>query len=56
MLRDCLPEVVSLQMVDRTLNRDEAISVAEMFSTDAKTLHRMTFSDVQRSAHRFISK
>ena len=56
MLRHCLPEAVSLHKVDRTLSRGQAIHLAEMFSTDAKTVRRMTFANVQSSAHRFIAK
>ena len=41
---------------DRTLSRDQASRLAEMFSMDAKVVRRMTFANVQRSAHRFISK
>ncbi|WP_299682417.1 TniQ family protein [uncultured Roseobacter sp.] len=56
MLRHCLPEAVSLHVADRTLSRDQANRLAEMFSTDAKTVLRMTFANVQSSVHRFISK
>lgn len=56
MLRHCLPEAVSLHIADRTLSRDQADRLAEMFSMDAKTVRRMTFADVQSSAHRFIAK
>ncbi len=56
MLRHCLPEAVSLLIADRTLSRDQAGRLAEMFSMDAKTVHRMTFANIQSSAHRFISK
>ena len=56
MLRHCLPESVSLHKADRTLRRDQAIRMAEMFSMDAKTVHRMTFANVQSTVHRFISK
>ncbi|WP_029064442.1 TniQ family protein [Labrenzia sp. DG1229] len=56
MLRHCLPEAVSLRIADRTLSRDQATRLAELFSTDAKTVRRMTFSNAQSSAHRFIAK
>ena len=56
MLRHGLPDAVSLQITDRTLSRDQASRLAEMFSMDAKVVRRMTFANVQRSAHRFISK
>tara|TARA_R110002073_G_scaffold216432_1_gene376630 strand:- start:550 stop:906 length:357 start_codon:yes stop_codon:yes gene_type:complete len=56
MLRHCLPEAVSLHIADRTLSRDQTIRLAEMSSTDAKTVHRMAFANVQSSAHRFIAK
>lgn len=36
MLRHCLPEAVSLHLADRTLSRDQANRLAEMFSADAK--------------------
>ncbi len=56
MLRHCLPEAVSLRIADRTLSRDQAGRLAEMLSMDAKTVHRMTFANIQSSARRFISK
>ncbi|MFG5379803.1 TniQ family protein [Yoonia sp. R2-816] len=56
MLRHCLPEAVSLHIADQTLSKGESSRLAEMFSTDAKTVRQMTFANVQRSAHRFISK
>ncbi|MWD29926.1 hypothetical protein E0K89_020840 [Aquicoccus sp. SCR17] len=56
MLRHCLPEAVSLHIADRTLSHDQAGRLAEMVSTDAKTVRRMTFANVRSSAHRFISK
>ncbi|MEC7795274.1 MAG: TniQ family protein [Pseudomonadota bacterium] len=56
MLRHCLPEAVSLHIADRTLSRDQAGRLAEMFSMDAKTVRQMTFANLQRTAHRFISK
>lgn len=56
MLRHGLPDAVSLHITDRTLSRDQAGRMAEMFSTDTKTLHRMTFASFRSSAHRFISK
>ncbi len=56
MLRHCLPEAVSLHIADRTLSEDQAIRLAEMFSVDAKTVRRMTFANVQNTAHRFIAK
>jgi len=56
MLRHCLPEAVSLHIADRTLSRDQAGRLAEMFSVDAKSVRRMTFANVQSSAHRFIAK
>ena len=56
MLRHCLPEVVSLNIADRTLSQDQAGRLSAMFSMDAKAVRRMTFADVQSPAHRFISK
>lgn len=56
MLRHGLPDAVSLHIADRTLSRDQAGRLAEMFSMDAKIVRQMTFANVQRSAHRFISK
>lgn len=56
MLHHCLPEAVSLHIADQTLSHDQAGRLAEMVSTDAKTVRRMTFANVRSSAHRFISK
>lgn len=56
MLRHCLPEAVSLHIADRTLSRNQAGRLAEMFSIDAKSARRMTFANVRSSAHRFIAK
>lgn len=56
MLRNCLPEAVSLRVADRTLRRDQATRLAEMFSMKAKTVRRMTFANVQSSARRFIAR
>ncbi|MDF9302006.1 TniQ family protein [Tritonibacter mobilis] len=56
MLRHCLPEAVSLHIADRTLSRDQAIRLAEMFSMDAETVRQMTFANLQKTAHRFIAK
>ena len=56
MLRHCLPEAVSLQIADRTLSRDQAIRLAEIFSMDAKTVRQMTFANLQKTALRFIAK
>ncbi|MEL7513054.1 MAG: TniQ family protein [Pseudomonadota bacterium] len=56
MLRHGLPDAVSLYITDRTLSRDQAGRLAEMFSMDAKTVRRMTFANLRRSAHRFIAK
>lgn len=56
MLRHCLPEAFSLHIADRTLSRNQADRLAEMLSIDAKAVRRMTFANVQSSAHRFISK
>lgn len=56
MLRHGLPGAVSLQIADRTLSRDQANRLAEMFSFDAKSVRRMTLANVRSSAHRFISK
>lgn len=56
MLRHCLPEAISLHIADRTLSRNQADRLAEMLSMDAKAVRRMTFANVQSSAHRFISK
>lgn len=56
MLRHGLPDAVSLHITDRTLSRDQAGRLAEMFSMDAKTVRQMTFANLQRTAHRFISK
>ncbi len=55
-LRHGLPEAVSLQIADRTLSRGETIRLAEMFSTEAKTVCQMTFTNIRSSTHRFISK
>lgn len=56
MLRYGLPGAVSLDITDRTLSRDQAGRLAETFSMDAKTVRRMTYANVQGSAHRFIAK
>ena len=56
MLRHGLPDAVSLHITDRTLSQDQAGRMAEMFSMDTKTLRRMTFANVRRTAHRFIAK
>ncbi|WP_299775896.1 TniQ family protein [uncultured Tateyamaria sp.] len=56
MLRHGLPEAVSLFLADRTLSRDQANRLAEMFSIDTKSVRRMTFANLQKTAHRFIAK
>ena len=56
MLRHGLPEAVSLHIADRTLSRDQAVRLAEMFSIDAETLRQMTFANLQKTAHRLIAK
>ncbi len=56
MLRHCLPEAVSLHIADRTLSRDQAIRLAEMFSMDAEVVRQMTFANLQKTALRFIAK
>lgn len=56
MLRHGLPDAVSLHITDRTLSRDQAGRLAETFSMDAKTLRRMTFSNLRRTAYRFIAR
>ncbi|MEM9211651.1 MAG: TniQ family protein [Pseudomonadota bacterium] len=56
MLRHGLPEAISLHIADRTLSRNQAVRLAEMFSMDAETVRQMTFANLQKTAHRFIAK
>lgn len=56
MLRHSLPEATSLRAADLMLNSDQAARLAAMFSTDPRTVRRMSFGKVSKSAHQFIAK
>jgi hypothetical protein len=55
MLRHCLPETSSLRAVDRSLNGDQAIRLAAIFSAEPATVHRMALSNVAQSSRRLIA-
>jgi hypothetical protein len=55
MLRHCLPEASSLHAADRSLNGDQVIRLAGVFSTEPAVVRRMTFSNIAPSSRRLIA-
>lgn len=56
MLRHCRSEAASLRAVDLCLTTDQSRRLAKMFSTDSRTVRRMTFERATRPMHRLIAK
>ncbi|ASP69652.1 TniQ family protein [Sinorhizobium meliloti] len=55
MLRHCLPEVSSLHAADRSLNGDQVVHLAGVFSTEPATVRRMTLSNMAPSSRRLLA-
>ncbi|MDW9912155.1 hypothetical protein GOB14_29145 [Sinorhizobium meliloti] len=55
MLRHGLPEASSLHAADRSLNGDQVIRLAGVFSTEPAVVRRMTFSNIAPSSRRLIA-
>ncbi|WP_395517431.1 TniQ family protein [Pseudorhizobium flavum] len=55
MLRHGLPEASSLHAADRSLNGDQVIRLAGLFSTEPAVVRRTTFSNIAPSSRRLIA-
>ncbi|GCA49925.1 hypothetical protein KGO5_02371 [Sinorhizobium sp. KGO-5] len=55
MLRHCLPEASSLHAANRSLNGDQVIRLAAIFSTEPATVRRMTLSSITQSSRRLLA-
>lgn len=56
MLRHVLPEAMSLRAIDLSLSKAQTNRIAGMFGVSLKDVRDMSFADVPKAAHRFISK